>query len=134
MSKFKALILVLTLAVGSVVVSCSSDDDDNANPPVISFPTNGSQYEVTVGETIAFSFIVEADGGYESHTLESTTNQGTIIEDRSTPGQGAEDFTISGTYTAGLVSGPDGIKLTVVDEEGQEESAIIGVDIFIQED
>ena len=67
---------------------------------------------------------------YASHTLEATANQGIIVADNSTPGEGAEDFTISGSYTAGDVAGPDGIKLTVKDNEGAESNAIINVDIL----
>ena len=33
-------------------------------------------------------------------------------------------------YTAGDVAGPDGIRLTVIDEEGNESTAIINVDIL----
>jgi hypothetical protein len=127
---FKILVFVLALGVTSLNVACSSDDDDNPEAPVIGFPSNGSTYEVVVGETIDFTFLVEAEGGYESHTLESTTNAGQIISDSSTPGDGAKDFTITGKYQAGDVAGPDGIRLTVVDQEGQESSAIINVDIL----
>ena len=67
---------------------------------------------------------------YASHTLEATANQGIIVADNSTPGEGAEDFTISGSYTAGDVAGPDVIKLTVKDNEGAESNAIINVDIL----
>ena len=126
----KILAFVFALGVFSLNVSCSSDDDNNPDPPVISFPSNGEQYEVTVGGTFDFTFIVEAEAGYESHTLESTTNQGVILEDNSTPGDGEKNFTISGSYTAGNVAGPDGIRLTVVDREGAQSSAIINVDIL----
>lgn len=126
----KFLVFAFVAAVTTFNVSCSSDDDDSADAPEITFPSNGQQYEVVVGESFNFSFLVVADGGYESHTLESTTNAGVITSDRSTPGQGAKEFTISGQYTAGDVSGPDGIKLTVIDEEGNESSAIINVDIL----
>ena len=62
--------------------------------------------------------------------LVSTANQGAVVADNSTPGDGAKEFTISGSYTAGDVAGPDGIKLTVMDNEGAESSAIINVDIM----
>ena len=126
-SKFKILVFVLALGMTAVNVSCSDDDKD---PPKISFPSNGSQYEVKVGESFNFSFVVIAEGGYASHSLESTGNKGVIVADNSVPGAGAKEFTISGSYTAGDVAGPDGIKLTVTDNEGAESSAIINVDIL----
>ena len=122
-------VLVFVLAIGAAAFSSSCSDDDK-NPPVITFPSNGDQYEVKVGESINFSFIVEAEGVYASHTLEATASMGVIVEDNSTIGDGAKDFTISGSYTAGDVSGPDGLKLTVKDNEGAESSAIINVDIL----
>lgn len=127
-STLKILVFVLTIGAAAFSTSCS---DDDKYPPEIYFPTNGSQYEVKVGESINFSFIVVTDGGYASHTLISTSNQGVIVADNSTPGDGVKDFTISGSYTAGGVPGPDGIKLTVKDNEGAESSAIINVDILI---
>lgn len=126
-STFK--ILVFVLAIGTAVFTSSCSDDDK-NAPEITFPSNGNQYEVNVGESINFSFIVLAEGGYSSHTLEATLNQGIIVADNSTPGDGATEFTISGSYTAGDIAGPDGIKLTVKDNEGAESSAIINVDIL----
>jgi len=126
-STFKILVFVLAIGVAAFSSSCS---DDDKNPPVISFPTNGSQYEVTAGGNFNFSFFVVAEGGYASHTLESTGNKGIIVADNSTPGDGVKEFTISGNYAAGDVSGPDGIKLTVLDNEGAESSAIINVDIL----
>ena len=124
---FKILIFVLVLGITAVNASCSDDEKD---PPKITFPSNGSQYEVKVGETTDFSFLVVAEGGYASHLLESTGNKGLIAGDNSTPGAGTKEFTISGRYLAGNVAGPDGIKLTVVDNEGAESSAIINVDIL----
>lgn len=126
-STFRILVFVLALGMTAVTASCSDDDKD---PPQITFPTNGNQYEVNVGESFNFSFIVEAEGGYASHLLESTANQGVIVENSSTPGSGTKEFTISGSYTAGDIAGPDGIRLTVRDNEGAESSAIINVDIL----
>lgn len=77
-----------------------------------------------------FSFLVVAEGGYASHTLESTGSKGIIVVDNSAIVDGTKEFTISGKYTAGNVAGPDGIKLTVKDNEGAESIAIIGVDIL----
>jgi len=111
-STFRILVFVLAIGVAAFGSSCS---DDDKNPPVITFPTNGNQYEVTVGESFNFSFLVVAEGGYASHTLVSTLNQGAVVADNSLPGDGAKEFTISGSYTAGDVAGPDGIKLTVMD-------------------
>ena len=122
-------ILVFVLAIGAAAFSSSCSDDDK-DPPIISYPSNGSQYEVIVGESFNFTFVVVAEGGYASHILESTANQGVIVADNSTPGDGTKDFTITGSYTAGNVAGPDGIKLTVLDNEGAESSAIINVDIL----
>ena len=99
-------------------------------PTGITYPTNGNQLEVSVGNNVDFSFLVKAEGGYASHTLESTGNHGVITADNSTPGDGTKEFTISGNYAAGDVAGPDGIKLTVRDNEGAESSAIINVDII----
>lgn len=124
---FRILVFVLTIGAAAFSTSCS---DDDKNPPVITFPSNGSQYEVIVGESFNFSFNVEAEGGYASHTLTATAGMGVIVADNSTIGDGTKDFTISGSYTAGDVSGPDGIKLTVKDNEGAESSAIINVDIL----
>ncbi|MGI9530284.1 hypothetical protein [Lutimonas sp.] len=126
-STLRILVLTLALSVTAFTTSCSDDDKD---PPVISFPTNGNQYEVKVGESFNFSFNVVAEGGYASHSLESTTGQGTIVADNSSIGEGTKEFTISGSYTASDVAGPDGIKLTVQDNEGAESSAIINVDIL----
>jgi len=126
-STFRILVFVLAIGAAAFTSSCSDDDKD---PPVISFPTNGNQYEVKVGESFNFTFFVKAEGGYASHTLESTGNKGTIVTDSSTPGEGTKEFTVSGSYTAGDVAGPDGIKLTVADNEGAESSAIINVDIL----
>ncbi len=126
-STFRVLVFVLAIGVAAFSSSCS---DDDKNPPVITYPTNGDQYEVTVGESFNFSFLVVAEGGYASHTLESTGNKGTIVADNSSIGDGTKEFTISGSYTAGDIAGPDGIKLTVLDNEGAESSAIINVDIL----
>ncbi len=126
-STFRVLVFVLAIGVAAFSSSCS---DDDKNPPVITYPTNGDQYEVTVGESFNFSFLVVAEGGYASHTLESTGNKGTIVADNSSIGDGTKEFTISGSYTAGDISGPDGIKLTVLDNEGAESCAIINVDIL----
>ena len=126
-STFRILVLVLAIGASAFTSSCSDDDKD---PPVISFPTNGNQYAVTAGGNFNFSFLVVAEGGYASHTLTSTANQGVITNDNSTPGDGTKEFTITGNYTAGDVPGPDGIKLTVLDNEGAESSAIINVDII----
>ena len=126
-STFKILVFVLAIGVAAFSSSCS---DDDKNPPVITFPSNGDQYEVETGGNFNFTFNVVAEGGYASHTLESTGNKGIIVADNSTPGDGVKEFTISGNYAAGDVSGPDGIKLTVLDNEGAESSAIINVDIL----
>ena len=126
-STFRILVFVLAIGAAAFSSSCSDDDKD---PPIISYPNNGNQYEVTVGESFNFTFVVVAEGGYASHTLESTANQGVIVADNSTPGDGTRDLTLSGSYTAGNVAGPDGIKLTVRDNEGAESSAIINVDIL----
>ena len=124
---FRVLVLVLAVGTASLTSSCS---DDDKNPPVITYPTNGNAYEVTVGETINFTFSVVAEGGYASHTLASTANQGIIAETTGLIDNGTENFTITGAYTAGDVAGPDGIKLTVKDNEGAESSSIINVDIL----
>jgi hypothetical protein len=126
----KFLVFVFALGVTTLNVSCSSDDDNSPAAPVITFPSNGQQYEVNVGESVNFTFFVQADGGYESHTLESTTNQGIIAADNSAISDGEKNFSITGVYTAGDIAGPDGIRLTVVDKEGAESSAIINVDIL----
>ncbi len=124
---FKVIVLVLALGTASLTSSCS---DDDKNPPVITFPSNGNQYEVNVGESINFFFLVVAEGGYASHTLESTGSKGVIVVEHSAIVDGTKAFTISGSYTAGDVAGPDGIKLTVMDNEGAESSANINVDIL----
>ena len=126
-STFKILVFVLAMGTAAFSTSCS---DDDKNPPVISYPTNGSQYEVATGGDFDFSFVVVAEGGYASHILESTLNQGVIVTTSLEPAAGTKEFTISGNYTAGDISGPDGIKLTVLDNEGAQSSAIINVDII----
>ena len=119
--------IVLVLGATAFTSSCS---DDDKNPPVITYPTNGNQLEVSVGNNVDFSFLVKAEGGYASHTLESTGNKGVITSDLSAIADGATEFKITGNYTAGDISGPDGLKLTVLDNEGAESSAIINVDII----
>lgn len=121
-------LFVFVLVVGSVGLSSSCSDDDDKNPPVITYPDNGNLWEVNVGENLDFVFTVEAEGGYSNHTLEGIA--GSITSDNSTPGDGAVNFTISGTYTAGDVSGPGAIKLTVSDNEGAQTTSTIGVDIL----
>ena len=56
-STFK--ILVFVLAIGTAVFSLSCSDDDK-DPPVITYPSNGNQYEVTVGGNFNFSFLIVA--------------------------------------------------------------------------
>ena len=90
-------------------------------PTGITYPTNGNQLEVSVGNNVDFSFLVKAEGGYASHTLESTGNKGVITSDLSAIADGATEFKITGNYTAGDISGPDGLKLTVLDNEGALE-------------
>jgi len=124
---FRVLVLVLAVGTASLTSSCSDDDKD---PPVITFPSNGNQYEVTVGENFNFTFNVVAEGGYATHIMSSTKNNGVITGDLSAIEDGATEFQISGNYAAGDISGPDGIKLTVVDNEGAESSATINVDII----
>ena len=103
----KIFALILVLGVTSLNVSCSSDDDNTPAAPLITFPSNGQQYEVNVGGSFTFTFLVKADGGYDSHTLESTTNAGIIAADNSSIPDGDKDFEITGVYTAGQVAGPD---------------------------
>ena len=124
---FRVLVLVLAVGTASLTSSCSDDDKD---PPVITFPTNGSQYEVNTGGNFNFTFSVVAEGGYAAHIMSSTKNNGVITSDLSAIEDGATEFKITGNYTAGDISGPDGIKLTVVDNEGAESSATINVDII----
>lgn len=122
-------ILVVVIAIGTAAFGTSCSDDENS-PLEITYTVNGDQLEVKTGESVKFSFVVLAIGGYASHTLRSTAGLGVIVTDNSTPGDGAKTFTISGSYTAGDVSGPDGIKLTVLDNEGTDSSAIITVDVL----
>jgi len=126
-STFKILVFVLAIGVAAFSSSCSDDDKD---PPKITFPSNGEQYEVQTGGNFNFTFNVQAEGGYATHLLSSTTNSGVITTDNSAIEDGAKEFKITGNYTAGDIAGPDGLKLTVVDNEGAESSAIINVDII----
>ena len=126
-STFRILVFVLALGATALTSSCSDDDKD---PPVITFPTNGDQYEVETGGNFNFTFNVVAEGGYATHILSSTTNNGVITTDNSAIADGATEFKITGNYTAGDIAGPDGLKLTVLDNEGAESSAIINVDII----
>ena len=126
-STFRILLFVLAIGVAGFSSSCSDDDDKDA--PVITFPSNGEQYVVETGGNFNFTFNVKAEGGYEGHIMSSTTNNGIIVSDNSSIADGDTDFKITGNYMAGDIAGPDGIKLTVVDNEGAETSAIINVDI-----
>jgi len=108
-----------------VISSCSNDND--VNPPVITFPSTGIPPEIVVGEGFDFTFTVIANGGYDNHAL--TAKGGTIVENSSIPGAGETEFTISGTFTAGDVTGPGGITLTVHDEHGFTSHETLEVEI-----
>ncbi len=109
-----------------ITSSCSSDDP---KAPVITFPDTGTAPEVKVGTGLDFTFTVVAEGGYDSHSFKEAG--GTILENPSVIESGTKEFTISGTYTAGDVTGPDGITLTVHDERGLTTTATIAVIIVL---
>ena len=113
------------LGVGVVSISCS---DDNADPPVITYPDNGMMWEVNTGELLPYEFTVVAEGGYSSHSLEGVA--GTVISDQTEIPNGTKNFRIKGGFFAGEVPGPGAIKLTVRDNEGGQSSSTINVDIL----
>jgi len=119
---FKLFYLVLMIGFVGIISSCSSDDP---KAPVITFPDNGTTPQVKVGTNYDFIFTVKAEGGYDSHTFKKSG--GIIIENPSVIESGTKDFTISGTFTAGDVTGPDGITLTVHDNRGLSTTATIAV-------
>jgi hypothetical protein len=121
-NQFKLFYLVLMIGFVGIASSCSSDDP---KAPVITFPSTGVTPEVKVNEDFNFTFTVAAEGGYNNHII--TSAGGTVVETSSVPGAGTHDFTISGTYTAGDVTGPGAITLTVHDERGLTSTATIGV-------
>lgn len=119
----KLIYLLLIIGVAVSTSSCNEEDDPDA--PVIIYADTGITPQLEFGEQYNFSFGVIAEGGYLSHTLVAIN--GTIVEPSSTPGAGAKDFTITGSFTASEQVGPDVISITVGDAYGKSTQSIIFV-------
>lgn len=119
-------IILFTLVIGSLglMTSCS-DDDYSPSPPVITYPDNGTPTIVAPGGTVDFTFTVSAPRGYASHLL--TWSAGSVLETTALINLGDTDFTISGQFTAGPITGPGGISVAVTDKEGSSSLATFAV-------
>lgn len=120
----KLIYLFLIIGMVGFISSCNEEDDPDA--PVITYADTGVTPHLTFGEQYNFSFGVVAEGGYRSHTL--TSIHGTITEPSSTPGAGAQSFTITGSFTASDDQvGMDVVNLTVGDANGKSSQSTIYV-------
>ena len=115
--------MLLLIGIVGFVSSCKDEED----APVITFPDTGNPISLTSGESDDFTFTVVAKGGYVSHQL--TAAGGTLIENPTVIPSGETDFTISGKYTAGDVTGPGAVTLTVTDGNGKSTTASISYTI-----
>lgn len=121
----KKLILLFALVVGSLSLMTSCSDEYEPSPPVITYPDNGSPTTVGIGQTVNFTFTVSAARGYGSHLL--TWSAGSVIENSVEIPVGETDFTISGQFTAGAITGPGGISVDVTDKEGNSSLATFAI-------
>jgi hypothetical protein len=119
--KIKFLLLVLVMLPLGLITSCS-DDVYEPDPPVITFPSNGTTTTIGVGESFNFAFTVNAPRGYSSHLL--TWTAGSVIQNSSVIPNGETSFTVSGQFTS-TIAGPGGISLGVTDREGNSDLATI---------
>jgi hypothetical protein len=117
MKKILFLALILTAAILS---GCKKE----YAMPVVEAP--GSEM-VEVGKAIDLTFSFSAEGGYKSSTLTATGGTAAI---KTNATAGAESGEIVVTFTAGTTVGAGAVVITVMDNEGQTETATAVLSIY----
>ncbi len=92
--------------------------------PVITTPGSTN---VEVSKSVDLSFGFNAEGGYKSSSLTATGGTATV---KTAPSAGSKNGNIVVTFTAGSVTGAGSVVLTLVDNEGQSQSATAVLSIF----
>ncbi|MBV6644997.1 MAG: hypothetical protein KI790_06090 [Cyclobacteriaceae bacterium] len=112
--------LLALLALFSLVVFTSCDEDDSPtdlDAPEVTAPAAQS---VTVGESLDLTFNYTADAGFKSSQVVATGGTATVKTDGTA---GEESGTVVVTFTAGTTPGPASAILTVTDNEDDTDDA-----------
>ena len=130
-SLMKITLPMMLLLVG--IYACDNEDDGvDILPPTIS-ATAGDPTTVAVGETATITYSVTTPGGYETATVSS--NDANVAEAAlTTPGTpGDENSTLTVTVT-GRSEGTVNITLNVEDEQDQNASDDVEVEVIAGDD